>query len=66
MIFSITIYIYIMGTIASVAVHYYELAKSPRTRAREDSFDIFEPREKCAIANNSPRALCNSECSLLL
>ena len=55
-----------MGTIASVAVHYYELAKSPRTRAREDSFDIFEPREKCAIANNSTRALCNSECSLLL
>ncbi len=54
-----------MGTIASVAVHYYELAKSPRTRAREDSFDIFEPREKCA-ANNSPRALCNSGCPLLL
>ena len=64
MIFSITIYI--MGTIASVAVHYYELTKSPRGRLREDSFDIFEPREKCATTNNSPRALCNSGCPLLL
>ena len=55
-----------MGTIASVAVHYYELSKSPRGRLREDSFDIFEPREKCVTANNSPRALCNSGCPLLL
>jgi hypothetical protein len=55
-----------MGTIASVAVHYYELAKSPRRRLRADSFDIFEPREKYATPNDSPRALCNSGCPLLL
>lgn len=55
-----------MGTIASVVVHYYELAKSPRTRAREDSFDIFEPREKYVEENYSPRGICSSACPLLL
>jgi len=49
-----------MGTIASVAVHYYELSKSPRTRAREDSFDIFEPRKKYAKANNTMPVQCDS------
>jgi hypothetical protein len=33
-----------MGTITSVVVHWYETNKF--SREREDSFEIFEPREK--------------------
>ena len=49
-----------MGTIASVAIHYYGLTRSPRRRLREDSFDIFEPRKKYAQANNTMPVQCDS------